>query len=169
VETTDKNDKFQPCQHQKSEKPSSHGSGKWVKANLRMRGESMSPCLIVTYEGKIGNSDQENDDRHTGHLDLGKSHNQMIALVEWPLACAKHINALKAGLFVAKPAVSFFTVADELEIDQAGVLVNGVDEAVIPSQPHRVTIRPAFELLTPERIGESLSDHCKGLLLHLAG
>jgi hypothetical protein len=48
---------------------------------------------------------------------------------------------------VAHPTVGFFAVADELEVNQALMAVNGIDEAVIAAETDGEAACPSLKLL----------------------
>jgi len=52
----------------------------------------------------------------------------------------------------AYPTVGFFAVAGELEVNQALVAVNGIDQTVITAEANGETVCPPVKFLAPVRV-----------------
>ena len=57
------------------------------------------------------------------------------------------------GSSVAYPTVGFFAVADELEVNQALVAVNGIDQAAIAAKADGEAVCPPLKLLALVGVG----------------
>lgn len=53
---------------------------------------------------------------------------------------------------MAYPTIGFLAVADELEVNQALMAVNGIDQAVIAAEANREAVCPPLKLLALVRV-----------------
>jgi hypothetical protein len=65
---------------------------------------------------------------------------------------------------MAYPTVGFLAVADKLEVNQARMAVNGIDEAVIAAEADGEAVCPPLKLLALVRVRQHIADGLDGFL-----